>query len=955
MLLYKIFCWYLTLLGVQNVIEAVITTPVACSLNLSHSSLSKQSEERIEDKGSLRLVRYHFNIKNDTGPFSAANVGELFLINPYSSVLAIDGAAKSLLHLKEYFIEMSLYTLNFSVAEYQVKLEQWPTNCLENVSATDLEIELKLLIFRNFGASRSSAITLEGEVCNQYMKVFDDHSNFVSFDDTIGVPTYDCCRLDGEGQLFCNDLETSFSADIIFAAIIILRLVFFLYIPILLPTYGRKGEKYVNYIHKPTNKHKLRVVKINTNEMVLDDCFVKSDPFQSSALSSFKTTMHEQTENTLYNVDVKELHLFVKKTGIVADGEAPVTLFGFLNSFFFRCDTIEDLREMREGALLTTGSSLEKYDEDVLCVAQKIFEEYDLESCCTTSACPQVCGIYKHCNNNTNRCLWYQICALLMKLIICISITIPWWFRVWFYYRVEEGSMAQSKHILDKIGLNQQFDGSYVRFLTPLHPLFILSYILYLLYFLISCFICFRKADMWSGIISMLSKSLEDTIDVKRFNIFLKLLAFICFPIKKYGILCIFLFPLWFLPLLLFGGLLYIVNIFPLFSFTGRLLVNTIAYNIKNTCSFRLFIGLTWLLAMILLQFITECIGFYAECIIYLFIGIILNSNDTLNYLVLSLMIAIYAYQCFSSVGFRYQAFGQLLHKIIFKKLGSNEAKQIKQIAAEEKHKQKEHAFAVKHTNEADCKDGIHIKLTSTPSLSPYLKLNAERLLLFLDTDDIIHIPRKFLMKVANIDHTFCPGPVHLLYLSALIKLFWITLYLTFQFVVIAAFGRATNSSSFNQTMAEIGGGLLPYILTTYVMKEEHSQPSLEEIENNIIFEFNMNEIIENYEERWYLADLVLSDHLKDTEKNVNVNHKQDDIDLIVKPQVKVQANGEQDKQWEFWYNKKLLSATGDEVITNDPNVTDDTIKRTTCYTICLPGSTIQNTETEIHTSKKKK
>ena len=219
------------------------------------------------------------------------------------------------------------------------------------------------------------------------------------------------------------------------------------------------------------------------------------------------------------------------------------------------------------------------------------------------------------------------------------------------------------------------------------------------------------------------------------------------------------------------------------------------------------------------------------------------------------------------------------------------------------------------------------------------------------------------MMKVANLDHIFCPGHVHTKYLSAITKLFWITLYLTFQFVVIATFGRATNSSSFNQTLATIAGGFLPYVLKKYVMKND-SPPSLDA--NNIAWKFQLEEMIKQFEERWYLADLVLSDHMEVTEQNVNVNTRQDDIDLIVKHTVKVQANGKQDEKWEFWCNKKSPSAAGrkkehredagGEALTNDPNVTDGAIKqKTTRFITQLPGSTTQNIETENHTSKKKK
>ena len=678
MLLYKIFCWYLTFFGVQNVIEAVITTPVACSLNLSHSSLSKQIEERIEDKGSLRLVRYHFNIKNDTGPFSTANTGGSFLINPYSSVLAIDGAAKSLLHLKEYFVEMSLYTLNFSVAEYQVELEQWPVNCLENVSATDLEIELKLLIFRNFGASRPSAITLEGEVCNQYMKVTDDN---------FGVHTYNCCRLDAEGQFICNDLEKSVWADTLFAAIIILQVVFVLFCPNLIPTLGRKGEKYVKYIHTTLNKPKLRVIRINTSDPDPDECFVKAYPFQPSALSSFKTKVLEQNENTIYTHNVKELRIFVKDIKVVAYGGSPVTLFGFLRSFFVRCDTMKDLQsEMRQGSDSNDSQTCSRKCEDLL----------DLESCCVTSACPPLCG---ECSCTKRSCLWYQILSFFMKLVY-ISITIPWWVRVWFYYKIEEGSLAKFKHILKENGLNQSYQGSLVLSLTPLHPFFIAMYVVW---FLMLCSFFFLKAETRFDINSTLRKTLEHIRDEKRFDAFLKFIAFMLFPMKQLSILGLVLFPLWLIPTLTLGLILLSIMIFPMINFTFRLLllilsicscwkclccwntefcktIRTIVTDwtekskskymrSKNSICYVTALILSLLLIVVSLIFIVESLGFYAECIVYLLIGIILNSDETLDYLVLVLSIAIYAHQCFNSVGSEYQAFGEDINKIIYEKL----------------------------------------------------------------------------------------------------------------------------------------------------------------------------------------------------------------------------------------------------------------------------------------------
>ena len=540
---YNIFGSFLMCLTVPNFVNAVIAAPETCSLNLSHSSLNKEIEERIEAGGNLRLVRYHFNMKEDNGPFSTVRISESLLINPYSPVLAIDAAAKALLHLKDYFVPMSRYTLNFSVAEFQVDLVQTPPNCLKNVSATDLETELKLLIFRNFGISRSTVISLAGEVCNQYVRIVEG---------SVGVATYNCCKLDAEGQFMCGDLERNVWTNVLFATIIIVQVIFVLYSPNLVPTRRRKGEKYVNYVYKPKTPLKVGFVKINTIDKVQSEDYVEAYPFPFADLSSFKKIMRELKEWTIYTLDISEVQLFIKDTSVVAESGTPVRLFGFLKSFFIQCEMGKELP--------------------------------DLRSCCNARACPNVCrkcgcccccakNVYKKCG------AWYQILTFLMKVIFGIAITIPWWFRVWFYYAVEEDSLAPRYHILDRNGLTQPYPGSLVLSLTPLHPFFITIYVVFVL---IVVFLGFLPDDIKFDWNSTLRKSLENTRDENRFDIFVKFIAWMVLPMKKYGVFGILLLPLWLLPVMTLGLIVLSILIFPMVNFTFRLLLL-----IFHTCSWK--------------------------------------------------------------------------------------------------------------------------------------------------------------------------------------------------------------------------------------------------------------------------------------------------------------------------------------------------------------------------------
>ena len=870
--LYKMFGLLFICFSMSNTVSAVIISPVECALNLSQSSQYREIEERIMAGGNLRLIRYHFNVKEDTGPFSQAKNGDSFMINPYSPVLAIDGAAKALLHLKDYFIPMSLYTLNFSVAEFRVDLVQSPSNCLENASATDLETELKHLIFRNFGTSRSSVISLVGEVCTQYVKVVDGN---------VGVDTYKCCKMDSEGQFFCGDLGSNVWTDILFAAIIVVQVIFVLYSPSLVPTRGRKGEKYVNYTHKPKTPLKLNLVKINAIDKVQSHDYVEARQFPFATLSSLEKIMRDLKEWTLYAVDVNEVQLFVKDTKVVADGGYPVRLFSFLKSFFIQCKMGKELS--------------------------------DLKDCCNARTCPNCCRscecccccaktVYKNCG------AWYQILTFLMKVFLGIAITLPWLFRVWFYYTIEEHSLAARNNILDRHGLNQPYPGSLVLSLTPLHPFFITIYAIIVL---IVAFLGFLPDAIKIDWYSTLRKSLENTRDENRFDIFVKFIAWMVLPMKRFGILGIILFPLWLLPVLTFGTIVLSILIFPIVNFTFRVLLSIFqtccwkrstrdsiqcckgnfcqgfcvritnwieknkSFNMLSTNLFwyaaALFLSLLEIVATLII--IVECVAFYAEWLIYLLIGIILNSDDILKYLVLLLSVVFYAYRCFNSVGTRYQAFGKHINGEIRKRVGDD----VMNVAMQHRKSQKEQAFAVPHSDKDDIKDEENVVLTANSHF--YLKWNAKRLLLFLDTDDITYVSRGFLMKAANKGHVYCPGLVHILYLGALIQLFWITLFLVFEIVVITAFGQANQISSLNQTMATLASGFLPFVFTKFLMKSD-SAPSLDV--NNIAWETQLTDTIEKYDERWYLADFTTDKPPTEGQHVTSINDIQNDT-LIVK------------------------------------------------------------------------
>ena len=151
---------------------------------------------------------------------------------------------------------------------------------------------------------------------------------------------------------------------------------------------------------------------------------------------------------------------------------------------------------------------------------------------------------------------------------------------------------------------------------------------------------------------------------------------------------------------------------------------------------------------------------------------------------------------------------------------------------------------------------GVEERMAVFAGTEGFMKWNAKRLLLFLDKSDIPYIPKDFLFKAAKLGHFYCPGPVHLLYLKALVELLWITLFLGFVMLVILAFGEANNISAANQTLATLAGGFIPFAFRKCFAKSQ-SGPAIDK--SNIRWRTTLAEAIENYSKRWTFSDFEIS------------------------------------------------------------------------------------------------
>ena len=138
-------------------------------------------------------------IDGETG--RSLNSTKASLYHPTEWTLTNSPAGTSLLLLKDYFNEMSLYTLGYGTETVAVKLNQTPTDCLANMadanSGADLELFIATGILDSFG---NPDLKLSGgiRVCSRHV---------INTTINIGRFVYRCCDVRLNGKLHCEDVE----------------------------------------------------------------------------------------------------------------------------------------------------------------------------------------------------------------------------------------------------------------------------------------------------------------------------------------------------------------------------------------------------------------------------------------------------------------------------------------------------------------------------------------------------------------------------------------------------------------------------------------------------------------------------------------------------------------------------------------------------------------------------
>ncbi|CAH1775931.1 unnamed protein product [Owenia fusiformis] len=751
----------------------------------------------------------------------------------------------TLLNLDFNFPVLSLTLLTIGVIEKHVEIADKPMHCLAGLIEEDKIDTIMALLLRDFNTNATSTTLGERDkICHKVIRNSQHGAYF----------TYRCCNQDAlTSDVIC--IEDIHIDDIwlfvIYVMLVALKIIVLLFGPLFLPGFvGSLSFDQVPYVVKMKEPLKKKIYVKTKPTQNLKHNEKNMYKFQVNDLNTFQMC-HESIEkipldmlDVPLDVNIYEYHIDVDHKNLLIESKVPVGLFKSI------------------------------YRSLCLCKIQNV---QPFKDCCSES----ILG----CSNEQGprSPLWIDVCKLLGRFCIVILVPFPFYIRIVMYYFTEEIELKSRTRTLERLGLHPRYEFNLMEYLTPTHPMLFVIYGFYLIAAFVFVVFSSKKSEGTNTLKNIITTSLRDMKNVCYLEALGFLVRAVIWPFNKYGIFgcCVALlfWPLA-LPFVIITIAFYCT---PIVYLTYRTLVHikncifhpssdkhwfvrrvekfrreTTIANISqfsseikstlgeaDTCFKKLLdvgggILLIGSIYAITIMF-AECIGMIVEVSVYTLMGIIVNASSVLRYIMMFVMVVMYAQSCFANVYKKYLKLNKALFYDIKKRM-----RDLDEVTNLPSHLQENIGFKGQELSE----QGKHEKPDRIDETETHPHWIINDLILFLDSEDMPRIPIKLFQDVCDIRLAGSPGPVHKSLLSASWKLLSIIVFLLFVFVVIMTFGSIYRVSSTNQTLATLAGGMIPFLFKhKLISADDHCEL------NTVSFNNKVNEIIDNFYQTWPMND----------------------------------------------------------------------------------------------------
>ena len=699
-----------TMTGILLLLVTVCTLHVCSAVLCRIRPMDRESVQFLQDYSVMYI--FELEIYNATEDPLKTDVSLTY--KPGKWYRTVSDHGKTLLTLSFNYDVLSLSILTIGIQRVPLKLRDYPSGCFKNLTAEQRVQIIRDRVFDNFKKDTDKISDFldgkvmdenEGDVpvyvCNEIIRNKNGYAEFA----------HTCCSKDGNDKIVCNEHEDNVWISVLYVCITLVKLMLFMFSPLLIPAQMYTAS-YVSseYVVKLTKEIKMKIfVSESTTTSVRYKHRLTME--EISEWRRFRDSINELPMDQICNVKVPELRINVKGKRVIPANEPPTGLLRTLYDNLIRC---------------------------------KIRNLDPFKACCNESIYGSLQPMIRH------KCKWEDIVLVLVKILSMLMVPIPFYIRLYIYYRFEEQEFENRRHVISGLGLHHAFNPyrtNLLQYLSPTHSLFLATYIFY---FLSAIVIGFSGPCVRDKLKSIVRSALHDMEHVSRTSVLQVILAVLLWPFRKCGLFALIGFPIF---CFLAGPLCFIVfaiYCIPTVYLAYRLIfhcrkklgsdtkflesdkpLGKAKQKVKNIhrklvkidkgvhtardvfieeephspCMFgygKLYqlyrLGLQILVSLFcliilftgLLLFV-EAMGVFVEILVFTMMGIIVNAGSTLRYVSMALLVIVYMHNCYNNVYENYLTFnGVVMDEIM------DRVEDLKKVASLPSSMQENAAFQVK-------------------------------------------------------------------------------------------------------------------------------------------------------------------------------------------------------------------------------------------------------------------
>ena len=715
---------------VTLVLSALFASPVYCGNITLHTTTStngppSRSSCKIkpEDRQVVKYLSdsivhvFEISIYNESTDPLRTDVSETY--KPWKWYRTASEHGKTLLTLSFNYDVLSLNILTIGVERIHLKLKDNPQGCFGSLTPEERVEMLRAKVFDNFRRPRKAQSDRQGQaengaeleeeestvmfVCNEIIREKKGYAEFANR----------CCRRDENGEIKCSQKEDNLYITVLYVCIGLVKAFLFMFCPLLIPTQMYTAAYLASeYVVNLTRELKLKVFVSESattsvrykNRLTLD---------QISDWKRLRESLENIPLDEICHVKVPEVRIKVQGKRIISANEPPTGLLRSLYDNLVRCK-IRGLEPFKE--------------------------------CCDMSVYGSFEPLIKH------KCTWDQVVIQFMKFVTLILTPLPFYIRVFVYYKFELEELQSRKDMLENLDLKQSFNPfrmNIIQYLSPTHPLFYTTYAFY-----ITSGIVIGFSGKWirEKLKSVTKSAFHDMQNVSRTNVLQIVVGILIWPFKKLGLLALVACPVFTIVTLPFWCIIFLLYGIPTFYLGYRLVFHSVkqlggdvgisifesdkpmgnikqkAYKVKKKIAkidkgvhinrskittedkhspclsgfgrvyairrlcLQVLLSLFCLVVLLssVLMFV-EAIGIIVEVLVFTMMGIIVNAGSTLRYVSMALLVIVYMHNCYNSVYENYLEFnGTVLNDIM------DRVEDLKKIASLPSSMQENAAFQVR-------------------------------------------------------------------------------------------------------------------------------------------------------------------------------------------------------------------------------------------------------------------